>query len=577
MSTAGQTQPPAEGSIALPNAHSRTGLSIRSILLIMLLAVSAGSSVVVGLIGYVNGQSLLRDAAFDRLSEVRDSRAREVHGLFQSIENTLLLNARGESVGQALQAFSSGFRQLEDAQLGAEDRAAIEAYYTGTFGPELAAVSDDDIDASTFVPTAPAESYLKLHYTIPHDDFEASIAVDDAGDGSAWSAAHAQYHDFFRRMTQLFEYEDVLLLDTDGNIVYSAYKGVDLGANLDEGPLRRTNLADAYVEAMTANVADTVVLTDFAAYPPSLGMPAAWAVTPVAIDGAIVGAIAIEMPIDAIDQVMTGGGDWTSSGLGSSGETYIVGSDGTMRSLSRGLIEHPDGYAASAIGAGTSPDTARDAVEQHSTLLIQPVRTEAVARAGAGETGTTIVDQGYLGAETIAAFAPLDIEGLDWVIVAEIDSAEAFQPIDDFTRNLAISSAIIVLVVSLLSLMIAGFIVRPLRRLRDAARRIATGEVGVQVDAGTSDELADVGAAFNDMSRSLQVKAALLEEQQAENDRLLLSLMPEPLIKQYKEGVRTIALDHQEVTVMFADIVGFEAFSRGKLVRRRRSRTSTRS
>lgn len=564
MSTVGQTPPPAEGSIALPNAHSRTGLSIRSILLIMLLVVSTGSSVVVGLIGYVNGQSLLREAAFDRLMEVRDSRAREVQGLFHSIENTLLLNARGESVGRALQAFTIGFRQLDDVELGAEDRAAIEAYFTGTFGPRLADVSNDDVDASTFMPTAAAESYLKLHYTIPHDDFAASIAVDDAGDGSAWSSAHAQYHDFFRRMTQLFQYEDVLLLDTDGNIVYTAYKGVDLGANLDEGPLQRTNLAEAYAQAMTANVADTVVLTDFAAYPPSLGTPAAWAVTPVAVGGTIVGAIAIEMPIDAIDQVMTGGGDWTSSGLGASGETYIVGSDGTMRSLSRGLIEHPDEYADSAIGAGTSPDAARDAVEQQSTLLIQPVRTEAVVQASAGETGTTIVGQGYLGRETIAAFAPLDIEGLGWVIVAEIDSAEAFRPIDDFTRNLAISSAIIVLVVSLLSLVIAGFIVRPLRRLRDAARRIASGEVGVQVDAGTSDELADVGAAFNDMSRSLQVKATLLKEQQAENERLLLSLMPEPLIKQYKEGVRTIALDHQEVTVMFADIVGFEAFSHGK-------------
>jgi class 3 adenylate cyclase len=565
VSTVGQTPPPpAEGTIALPNAHSRTGLSIRSILLIMLLLVSAGSSVVVGLIGYVNGQSSLREAAFDRLIEVRDSRAREVQGLFHSIENTLLLNARGESVGQALQAFTSAFGELEEVELATEERAAIESFYTDTFGPRLAEVSDDEIDASTFVPTAPAESYLKLHYTIPHEDFAAAIAVDDAGDGSAWSAAHAQYHDFFRRMTQLFQYEDVLLVDTAGNIVYTAYKGVDLGANLDEGPLQRTNLADAYTEAMTGNVADTVVLADFAAYPPSLGTPAAWAVTPVAIDGTIVGALAIELPIAAIDAVMTGGGDWASSGLGASGETYIVGSDGTMRSLSRGLIEHPEDFAEAAIAAGTPPEVARDAVEQQSTLLIQPVRTEAVEQASAGETGTTIVGKGYLGRETIAAFAPLTIEGLEWVIVAEIDSAEAFQPIDDFTRNLAISSAIIVLVVSLLSLVIAGFIVRPLRRLRDAARRIASGEVGVQVDAGTSDELADVGAAFNDMSRSLQVKATLLEEQQAENERLLLSLMPEPLIKQYKEGVRTIALDHQEVTVMFADIVGFEAFSRGK-------------
>jgi class 3 adenylate cyclase len=117
-------------------------------------------------------------------------------------------------------------------------------------------------------------------------------------------------------------------------------------------------------------------------------------------------------------------------------------------------------------------------------------------------------------------------------------------------------------VVSLISLLIAGFIVRPLRRLRDAARRIAAGEVGVQVDAGTSDELADVGVAFNDMSRSLQVKAALLEEQRAENERLLLSIMPENLVRKYKEGAKTIAFDHQEVSVIFADIVGFEAFSR---------------
>ncbi len=85
----------------------------------------------------------------------------------------------------------------------------------------------------------------------------------------------------------------------------------------------------------------------------------------------------------------------------------------------------------------------------------------------------------------------------------------------------------------------------------------------MQVDAGTSDELADVGVAFNDMARSLQVKAALLEEQQAENERLLLSMMPENLVRKYKEGATTIAFDHQEVSVIFADIVGFEGYSRG--------------
>lgn len=564
MSHAGPTPPPAEGSIVLPSRSARPGLSIRSILLIMLLLVSVASSVVVGLIGYVNGRDSLQDAAFDRLIEVRDSRAREVVALFENIENTLLLGSRGQTVAEATQQFSAAFQQLQGAQLTPEERATVEAYFAETFGPQLEEASGTPVDASTFVPTDPAQSFLALHYTAPFESLDDAIAVDDAGDGSAWSAAHAEYHDFFRRMTQLLSFEDVLLIDTAGNIVYTAYKGVDLGSNLDTGPLQRTNLAQAYSEAMTGNVADTVVLTDFGPYPPSLGIPAAWAVTPVAVDGRIVGAFAVEMPIDQIDFVMSGGGDWEGSGLGDTGETYIVGADDNlMRSISRDLVEDPERYEAQAVAAGTPPNVARQAVETGSTLLLQPVRTDAVSSAAAGTTGTTL-NVGYLGGETIAAYAPLDIPGLDWVIVAELDSAEAFAPVDDFTRNLVLSSAVIVLVVSLLSLVIAGIIVRPLRRLRDAARRIAAGEEGVQVDAGTSDELADVGTAFNDMSRSLQVKAALLDQQQEENERLLLSLMPEPLAKRYREGARTIAFDHQEVTVMFGDIVGFEAFSRGK-------------
>ncbi|MDH6181933.1 class 3 adenylate cyclase [Microbacteriaceae bacterium SG_E_30_P1] len=552
---------PQDGTVAAP---LRPGLSIRSALLIMLLLVSITSSVVVGFIGFVNGRESLREAAFDRLTEVRDSRAREIGALYETIQNNLLINARGQSVAEAMQLFSAGFAELQTVELTESERATLESYFDEQFGTMLAEVNGAPVDASTFTPTDPAQAYLVYNYTTPHESFSDAIAVNNAGDGSAWSAAHAEHHDFFRRMTEIFRYEDVMLIDANGNIVYTAFKGVDLGSNLDSGPLQRTNLAQAYAQAMTGNVADSVVVTDFAPYPPSLGKPASWAVTPVAIDGEIVGALAVEMPISQIDAVMTGGGDWSQGGLGETGETYIVGAtDQLMRSQSRVLAENPARFERESVAAGTSPEVARQAVETQSPLLLQPARTEAVTSAAAGGVGTTLAAS-YLGGETIAAYAPLDITGLDWVIVAELESDEALAPVEDFTRNLVLSSAVIVLLVSVLSLVIAGAIVRPLRRLRDAARRIAAGETGVQVDAGTSYELADVGAAFNDMSKSLQVKAQLLEEQQQENERLLLSLMPEALAKRYKEGAHTIALDHQEVTVMFADIVGFEAFSRGK-------------
>ncbi len=552
---------PHSAAGAARRSSRRAGLSIQSALLIMLLVVSLLSSVVVGLIGYVNGSDSLRDAAFDRLIGVRDARAREVTSLFTRIENIMRLESRNSETIDATRAFTEGFEELESTELSDEDRIALRAYFSGPFARKLGDATGQIIDASSFVPTGAAASYLQLHYTIPFATFDESLATVDAGDGSDWSAANARYHDQFRRMTQLFEFEDVLLIDTKGNVVYSAYKGVDLGSNLLTGPYAFSNLAAAYTKALSTNILDTVEFTDFGEYPPSLGRPAAWAVAPIGADGQAIGAIAVELPIDAINAVMTGDLSWSAKGLGETGETYLVGGDHLMRSTSREVIEHPKEYLKKAVATGTKPATAERIAETGSTLLLQPINTDAVSHALNSETGTIVADN-YLGDESLAAYTPVSVADLDWVIVAEIGTTEAFAPVREFTRNLVLSSTALIVVVALLSLVLAQVIVRPLRRLKVAAGRIAAGEQGVQVDAGRSDELADVGTAFNDMSRSLQVKAALLDEQVAENERLLLTLMPQTIAKRYKSGDQNIVQDHTQVTVLYADIVGFDEYSR---------------
>ena len=68
--------------------------------------------------------------------------------------------------------------------------------------------------------------------------------------------------------------------------------------------------------------------------------------------------------------------------------------------------------------------------------------------------------------------------------------------------------------------------------------------------SGRSDELADVGTEFNDLSGSIQVKAALLDEQIAENDRPLLTPMPQAVAKRYRDGDQNIVEDRKEVTVL---------------------------
>jgi class 3 adenylate cyclase len=557
MAQVGESTAATAGWSPSARPRRRAGLSIYSILLIMLLSVSVLSSIVVGVIGYVNGSQALRDVAYEKLVEVRESRAREVQSLFDAIENTVVLGAMNETTREAVAAFTAAFDELDRSALDPAAAAEVAAYYDDAFATKLTAATGDDVDGATFAPSRPATVYLQQHYVLPFSDWQAAIAQTDAGDGSAWSRAHALYHPYYRAMTERLDLEDVVMIDARGDVVYTAFKGVDLGTNLLDGPYRLSNLATAYRTAIDRNIAGDVVLADFAPYSPSLGTPAGWAVTPIVDDGQVRGALAIELPIDRINEVMTVGGQWELNGLGASGETYLVGHDLLMRSISRELQADPSRYAQAAVAAGLQPSAADLSVRNGNTLLHQRVDTEAVTRALAGADGT-MIERDYLGREVLTAYAPVAVGELNWVIVAQENTAEALAPVEDFTRNLILSTAAMIVFVCLLSLVLAQVFVRPLRRLTLAAQRIASGEEGVQVDAGSSDELADVATAFNDMSRSLQVKSDLIAEQERANEQLILTFMPEGLAARYRHGDEAITQDAEDVTVVFADIMGFE-------------------
>jgi hypothetical protein len=235
-------------------------LGIQSKLLLMLLATSIISCVVVGVVGYRTGRDALREKAFEQLTFVRNTRARGMEREYTRLENQLAIFTRGHTAIQAIQAidaFHEGFHELEETELDPDQDAAVRAYYEDVFVPNLNSAQDADALASAYVPTNPAQRYLQAYYTAPYDDFDAALAVQDAGDGSAWSAAHEEFHPFFSDLVTRFDYEDALLIDEEGNVVYSAYKGVDLGTNVFDGPFDRTNLTAAVEEVLESNAVDS--------------------------------------------------------------------------------------------------------------------------------------------------------------------------------------------------------------------------------------------------------------------------------------------------------------------------------
>ena len=533
--------------------------SIQSKLVLMMVLCTIIAATVVGLIAFQAGRSSLRSAVFNRLTEVRESQSRALGSEFKDLKNSLVLYSHGAIAVPAIQAFIAGFDQLADAPINPAQQQSIADYYNSTFMKEIERYSSAKPDLNAVLPATNAQKYLQAIYTAQRKSDDFAVTLDDAHDGSAWSAANARYQDFFRQIVQRFEFQDVLLLDTRGNVVYTAFKDVDLGTNILTGPYNTSLLRGAYEKALASNSDDYVGITDFEIYQPAEGQPTAWMVSPVSANGRTEGVMALQFPITKINRLMTFGKQWAASGMGTTGETFLAGPDDLMRSDSRLILENPAQYKHDVVRAGTPPDIADTAIRLGMTTLIQPVGAEATRAAQRGESGTMITTD-YLGHQTLQAYAPVQIpdSGLHWSIVAKLDTAEAFAREAAFAKTMVISTAAIIFVVCLAAMFAAQVFVRPIRRLEAGARKISGGEYDIAIPLESRDEIGDLTQAFNEMTRNLGIKEDLLNEQRRENDRLLSLLMPERVVERYRQGEEIIAQDHQDVSVIFADIVGLD-------------------
>ncbi|UDM35690.1 HAMP domain-containing protein [Mycobacterium ulcerans] len=533
-------------------------------LLVTLLVCSILSVAVVGVIGYVSGRNALQRVAVERLHQLREAQKRQVEALFSELTKSVMVYSNGMSANEATAALTDGFAQLANATVDPVQQQALVDYYVNELIKPIDQATGHELDLEAVLSASPAQTYLQAYYTAPFSSSSESMRFNNAGDGSAWSAANARFNDFFRGIVTRFQYRDALLLDLQGNVVYSVNEGPDLGTNLFTGPYRETNLRTAYQKALASNEIDFVWITDFQRYQPEVDAPTAWLVSPVGVDGKLQGVMALALPPTNLNQIMNANEKWEAVGMGRSTETYLAGSDNLMRSDSRLFLESPDEYRREALAGGTREDVVNKAMRLGTTVLVQPVPSAGLRAALRGQSGIT-KDTDYLGNRELEAYAPLDVPNSDlrWAILATRDDWDAYERLSSFGRTVVLAVAGITLFICVVSMVLAKLLVRPTRRLEAGTEKIRSGDYEVTVPVKSRDELGDLTAAFNEMSSNLKVKDQLLTEQRSQNEQLLLALMPEPVVQRYRADGEVIAEEHQDVTVIFAELIGLEEISDG--------------
>ncbi|MEN9787640.1 MAG: hypothetical protein RLZZ299_2904, partial [Pseudomonadota bacterium] len=208
-----------------------------------------------------------------------------------------------------------------------------------------------------------------------------------------------------KRMAETTGYDDLHLVDVDGNVIYTTAHEPDFATNLRTGLWKDTGFAEAYRKALSGGVH----LTDFAPYPPANDAPSSFLGAPVVVNGRTIGVLVLQTPVGSLDAVLQDG-----TGLGESGEAYLVGKDGRMRSNSR--------------------------LDREPTLLVAKADTEAVRNGFDGNDAFTSYMDRH-GDKVFGGAAKVDVAGLDWVVVAELDQDEVNAGLYALERTVAITVA----------------------------------------------------------------------------------------------------------------------------------------
>jgi anti-anti-sigma regulatory factor/HAMP domain-containing protein len=498
-------------------------LNIRNRTLLVLALVGVGASGMTAHTGWRNAREALIEQAFQKLTAVRETKADQVEDYFQSIVDHVVTLSDDTMILEAMRGFAEAFPAVV-SEPAADDETSLRLYYEREVLPRLRAAGAAAVTLDQLLPADPLARLYQRRFLVS-SPFEtgAKHQLDDPGDGGQYSSLHAAYHPRLRRFIERFGYYDMFLIEaTTGRVVYSVYKEVDFATSLDRGPYHDTNLAEAFRAARDAGNRDFVRLVDYEAYAPSYGARASFIASPIFDGDELLGVLAFQMPIDRINDVMTSKGEWSDVGLGASGECYIVGEDFTLRNESRFLIEDRERYLDELRETGLSSATIQTIEALGSAIGIQKVRTEGAAAARAGEVGRAIFPD-YRGVRVLSAYKPLSLPDVDWVVLSELDEAEALEPARRLRNRILLEQMVILIVVFGIAFAFARSLTRPIERLSRTAGRFAAGHLDASVETSRTDEIGDLARSLDEMRRSLD---ELVRHQAEAIDALSTPLIP---------------------------------------------------
>ncbi|MBW4694138.1 MAG: response regulator [Lyngbya sp. HA4199-MV5] len=195
--------------------------------------------------------------------------------------------------------------------------------------------------------------------------------------------------------------------------------------------------------------------------------------------------------------------------------SFQVSANGEMFVVDRAglLVANSSDQPSITISSNGKPQRLK-ASESGNALIRQ---TAQYLKGRSGSLGTIEdiqqLDFAIDGARQFVQITPLkDDNGLDWLVVVVVPEKDFMGQINAHTRTTILLCFAALGIATIIGILTARWVTRPIFQLNQAAKAIAIGHWDSAIDLKRNDELGELGASFNSMANQLQTSFATLEQ-----------------------------------------------------------------
>lgn len=358
--------------------------------------------------------------------------------------------------------------------------------------------------------------------------------LDFSSSDNLVTSAH-EHHSYFENFINSYGYYDFFLIDHSGDIFYSVTKEADYQSNLLTGKFSASGLGELFKKVQKNGA---FAMSDFSRYAPSNNVPASFIALPVKSKQGTSVIVALQLSIAKINEIMQ-----ERSGMGETGESYLIGNDFLMRSDS---FLDPQGHSVLASFAGNAKNNG--------------VVTEGAKLSLGGQIGEKIITD-YNGNAVLSAFTPIDIYGSRWALLSEIDVTEAFAPIYLLYWDILIVAFFFIVATALIAFYVSKSITKPLGgepiEMKHISETVAGGDL--TIDFKVQDDSQNVYGAMKRMvDRLLMIVSDIVDSSNslassAEQTSVLSFQSSKSLVEQ-KSSIEQLATAVEQMSMSINEV-----------------------